>query len=294
VSLNRVIRGSFWLYVSGISSNFIAYIYWLLASKFVEPTAIGDAAAILGVVSIITGFFGFGISSGATRMFGRANGQGDLKSLSSYFSSTLLVSLAIQLIVAALVFLLGGFFNLVRLDAFFIAVLIAIGGWPYIMSALFSSILRTGAIALAAIVSTLLRLTLGIALLYAGTGFLGIMLAFIMTDVAYDAILLYLCRRVISFQRPSMAPVKEALKTGIPNWLPGLISTAGTWLGILGIHSLSGSYETGTYYIAFMISQIVYSLPLSFLGLMFPVLSGMEDGRKRATNRSVRLTLAII
>ncbi|MDD1775863.1 MAG: oligosaccharide flippase family protein [Candidatus Methanomethylicus sp.] len=294
LSLDKVIRGSFWLYLSGIASNFIAYIYWLLASRFVEPTAIGDAATIIGAVSIIVGFFGFGISSGATRMFGRANGQNDRTSLSSYFVSTLVVSVAFQLLAAVLVLTLGSLFGLTFLDTTFIAVLIAVSGWSGIVTSLFSSTLQTSAIALASIISTILRLTVGLGLLYLGTGFVGIMVAFILTDTIYDVIMLFFCRKLVSFPRPTVAPIKEALKTGIPYWLPALVSTAGTWLGILGIHSLSGSYETGTYYIAFMIASIVYSLPNSFLGLMFPLLSGMEDGRKRATNRSIRLTLAVI
>jgi O-antigen/teichoic acid export membrane protein len=293
MSLNRVLRGSFWLYISGISSNFIGYIYWFFASQFVEPTTIGDAAVILGIASMVSGVFSFGISSGATRMFGRANGQNDRKSLSSYFSSVLTANFLIQIVVAILAYLIGTFSPIMRFETIYIALLIAVGGWPGILSSLFSATLRTSAIALASIVSTLIRLVLGIALLYIGTGFLGIMLAYIIMDVVYDAILLYQSSRLVSFERPSITPVKEALTTGIPNWLPGLISTAGTWLGILGIYSFSGSQQTGIYYIAFNISSIICAIPLSLLGLMFPVLSGMEDGRKRATNRAIRLSFAI-
>jgi len=46
-------------------------------------------------------------------------------------------------------------------------------------------------------------------------------------------------------------------------------------------------------FIAFAIASIVYNLPTSILGLMFPVLSGMEDGRKRAISRTIQLSLAI-
>ena len=99
---------------------------------------------------------------------------------------------------------------------------------------------------------------------------------------------------IVTLVHPSISAAKEALKAGIPDWIPGLVATAGTWLGVLGVYSLSGSESTGTYYIAFMIASLVYSLPLSLLTLMFPVLSGMDDGRKRAVSRSVRLTLAII
>jgi O-antigen/teichoic acid export membrane protein len=48
MSLNRVHRSSLWLYASGITSSFLGYLYWLLASGFVPPSAIGDAAFIVG------------------------------------------------------------------------------------------------------------------------------------------------------------------------------------------------------------------------------------------------------
>jgi O-antigen/teichoic acid export membrane protein len=83
------------------------------------------------------------------------------------------------------------------------------------------------------------------------------------------------------------------LRAGIADYIPSLVASAGTWLGIIGIYGFVGSAETGTYYIAFSIALIVYSIPASLMALMFPVLSGMDDGRKRATNRAVRLSLAV-
>lgn len=112
------------------------------------------------------------------------------------------------------------------------------------------------------------------------------MAAYIVESVASDLIYFYKLRGVIKFMKPSLEPIKEVIKAGIPSWIPSLLTTAGTWLGVLGIYGLAGSNQTGNYYIAFMIASVLYSLPSSFLSLMlFPVLSGMDDGRKRATNK---------
>jgi O-antigen/teichoic acid export membrane protein len=294
MSLNRVIRGSFWLYVSGLASSFLGYLYWLLASQFVPPSTIGDAAAVIGVASLITAIFSLGISSGATRIFGQMFGQGDSNSLSVTFTSTLLSTIAINAFAASLFILLGSLLNLSRVDALYVAVLIVVNAFPHIPTALFNSLLRTSPIAISTIASSSLRLVLGIALLYAGTGFIGVIAAFIIAGVVQDVALLAMIRGLVSRTRPALSPVREALKAGIPAWIPSLIATAGSWVGILGVYGITGSQQAGTYYIAFNIAQIVYTLPLSFLGLMFPLLSGMEDGRKRATNRSVRLASAII
>jgi O-antigen/teichoic acid export membrane protein len=87
--------------------------------------------------------------------------------------------------------------------------------------------------------------------------------------------------------------MREIVRSGIPDYIPSLVSTAGAWLGIIGIYGFVGSAETGTYYIATSIASIVYSIPSSLMALMFPVLSGMEDGRKRAASRAIRLSLAM-
>lgn len=52
-------------------------------------------------------------------------------------------------------------------------------------------------------------------------------------------------------------------------------------------------FETGLYHIALAIALIVYALPRSIQGLMFPVLSGMKEGREKAISRVVNFSLAI-
>jgi O-antigen/teichoic acid export membrane protein len=294
MSLNRVIRGSFWLYVSGLTSNFLGYVYWLLASKFIPTSTVGDSAAVVAAVSLITSIFGLGLSSGATRLFGQAWGHNDRTSLDRFFFSNTVVNLAINGLAGLLVFVFGTVFGLTNFEIPYVTVFIILTAISVIPSSLFQSVLKTSAIALSTIISTILRLVIGIALLYVGMGFFGVMAGLALFYVAQDIILVVMLRGLVHRTSFSMSPSFEALKAGIPSWIPSMVSTAGTSLGVLGVYSLVGSAQAGTYYIAFSISQIVYTLPLSLLGLMFPVLSGMEDGRKRAINRSIRLVYVII
>jgi O-antigen/teichoic acid export membrane protein len=298
VSLSKVIRGSLWLYVSGVASNLLYYTYWLIASKFVSSSTIGTAAAALGIAILIAGIFNLGLALGATKLFGYVYGHNDQKSLNLYFSSTFALSLSIYSLVAILVlFLPPSIIGLSGNELLFVALLIISGysSWSHIVVSLFSSTIKTGTIALSNILSALLRLVIGTIFLMVGMDLTGVMAAYIVESVASDLIYFYKLRGVIKFMKPSLEPIKEVIKAGIPSWIPSLLTTAGTWLGVLGIYGLAGSNQTGNYYIAFMIASVLYSLPSSFLSLMlFPVLSGMDDGRKRATNKSVRLTCAVI
>jgi len=295
VSLNRVIRGSFWLYVSGISSNLLGYVYWLMASWFVPPSTIGESSAIVGVVSLISGLVSLGVSSGATRLFGKALAQPDSRrQLSSWFSSSLAVPLALYASAAVATLLAGPLLGVTQLQLPFVISLIILAAFPQVSGPLYNASLRTGVIALSSILSASFRLMLGLLLLYLGTGFAGVMLAFVIAGVVQHVVLAAALRGSISAARPSLPQAKETVMQGLPAYIPSLVATAGSWLGVLGIYAIAGSADAGTYYIAFTIASVVYSLPLTLLGLMFPVLSGMEDGRKRASARAVRLTSAII
>ncbi len=294
MSLNRVIRGSFWLYISGIVSSFVGYLFWLLASQFVHPSIVGDAAAIIALASLITSISSLGISSGATRMFGQAYGSNDRKGLSAVFASAFITSLAVSGSAALFISVIGTLIGLTQFTIPFITALFLLGSIPPVANALYNATLKTHIIALSTILATLARLALGLLLLYAETGFMGVMLAFIIAGMVQDVILLLASRRTVSATKPSLHLAKESIRQGLPSWVPSLVLTAGTQLGVIGVYGLAGATQAGTYYIAFQISQIVYTLPLSLLGLMFPILSGMRDGRKRSTSRSIRLTSVII
>ena len=38
-----------WLYVGGLLSSFLGYVYWLIASSFILPPIVGSAAAITSI-----------------------------------------------------------------------------------------------------------------------------------------------------------------------------------------------------------------------------------------------------
>ena len=71
------------------------------------------------------------------------------------------------------------------------------------------------------------------------------------------------------------------MKAGVASWLPAMIAVLGQQLGVLTLFGVKGASETGLYYVSFAIVGVVTGIGGSVLGLMMPVLSGMEDGRKR-------------
>jgi len=73
-----------------------------------------------------------------------------------------------------------------------------------------------------------------------------------------------------------------------------MIAVLGQQLGVLALLGIKGASETGLYYVSFAIMGVVTGLGGNVLGLMIPVLSGMEDGRKRACWRAIKISLVLV
>jgi len=300
-SLSSVIRGSFWLYVGGLFSSFLGYLYWFVASAFVSPSVVGLAAAVISLQSVLIGVFSFGLPTGIQRFIGLSKGENDYRRLYTYFFTSLFFTVFVNSVLALSIVVLSfaglGLFNLSSFDLSFVSILIVLGGWPSLFVSLFNSTLRTELTALSQALSSILRLIVGVLLLYIGLDFVGVMLGFMVASISVDGFLLFYGIKLFrSFKVKvslKFSSLKDALKAGMASWFPDVLMILGQSLGVLSIYGFIGGSETGLYYIAFAIASIVYILPGSVLGLMFPVLSGMRDGRKRAISRAVQFSLAI-
>jgi O-antigen/teichoic acid export membrane protein len=302
LALGRVLRGSVWLSLSSILASFFGFIYWLLVSPLVSPAAVGKAATILAIESLILSTLSLGIPTGIMRFLGRESGRRDPIMLGRYLYSSLIFILGLNLAAGAL-FLGLGLARIIPLDTesiIFVSILIFLGmnGWPLILSAFFNSILKTENVAITQFITGLTRILIGVPLVYLGLGLLGIMLGYIIAAAGNSLILLILARREIrrlgaEFSIAGHA-IKESIEAGLATWIPSILALAGQWLGVLGLSGFVGSYETGTYFIGYSITTGLLALPMSIISLMFPVLSGMEDGRKRAMGEAVRISSAIM
>lgn len=302
MALGRVLRGSIWLSLSSILANFFGFIYWLLVSPLVSPSTVGKAATILAVETLILSTLSLGVPTGVMRFLGREEGRQDPIMLGRYLYSSLIFVLGLNLASGAL-FLGLGLARIIPLDIesiFFISILMFIGmnGWPLILLAFFNSILKTENVAITQFITSISRILIGVPLVYLGLDFLGIMLGYVIAAGGSSLILSLLARRQIQKLGAKFSisghAIKEVIKAGLATWIPSILALTGQWLGVLGLSGFIGSYETGVYFIAYSIVSGLLAFPMNVVSLMFPIISGMEDGRKRAMGEAVRISSAIM
>ncbi len=238
-----------------------------------------------------------GIPSGVQRYFGKIFGSKDLSDLGLYMGSSLALLTVMELFGTCIVIAtyLLGFANLESPFVMMAVVLVLSTGLYGAFLPLFTSSLHTRSIFVLNGVGGLAKIVVGLALVYVGLGAIGATLGFVAQSILQiiGAATIW----IIVYGRPklrvSRTTMRELIVASLPSWIPGLFSVLSQWMGVLAVFGFRGSLETGLYYVAFAISLLVTSLSQVALSLMFPVLSGMDDGRKRAVWKAIKLSFAI-
>ena len=302
LSVGKVVKGGLWVYIGGFVTNIVGYAYWIIASRFVTPDVVGSASAIIALQGLLVIIISLGLPTGLRRFVGENYSSREFNRLGKYFFTNLLTTSILSfsvLIPLTFAYFLGiGFAGVTASNLLFIMFLVFFNGLTPVFMSLFDSMLKTTLTAFAQIFSAMIKIIIGILLLLLGWNFLAIMLTFLLSSLTVDIIL---TMGTISFYRKhELKPniereaVKELVVAGLPAWLPNILTVSGQSLAVLVVFNIIGETETGLYYLAYAIAAVVYAAPTSILGLMYPVLSGMKDGRKRAISQSTRLALAIV
>lgn len=295
LSLARVVQGGLWLYIDTLFTNFLGYLYWLLISRMAGPEAVGLASATMALCWLTSQIILLGVPTGVQRFFGMVFGSNKLPDLKKYLGSSLLMA-GVANSIGVVALFAGSRFGLLDIEYGFLVVaaaIIILYGFTSILFSLFISALRTSLTAFIHMVASVLKFIVGVSLVYIGWGGFGATMGFLFM---YVVSLISLCIGLRAMCNPislefSYTSFKEVLFAGLASWLPDLFNSMGSWLGVLVIFGFQGSIETGHYYVAFAIAGLVTAISQSVLSLMFPILSGMSDGRKRASWKAIKFTL---
>ncbi|NHI82921.1 MAG: hypothetical protein EAX81_01270 [Candidatus Thorarchaeota archaeon] len=299
LDLSNVIKSAVFIYIGGLVTNILGFVFWLVASSYVPPDVVGSASAIIALQALLMTIMTIGLPTGLRRFVGKGGSEERYDLISEYFATSmgvnLLLNLPVSLILIAAPALHYSGYGLSAIELAFVGTLILLSFWAPTLVSLFDSLLKTEITALAQVLSSIVKLLLGLMMLILGYGFLGVMMAFIAASITTDSVLLYHARnmfREFGYQpRFESDRIRELVESGLPAWIPNMLTIAGQSVAVLVIYGLVGESQTGLYYLAFAMAQVVYTIPTSIQSLMYPVLSGMKSGREDAIRRTTRVSL---
>ena len=282
--ISRVVRASIWLYVSQLVYQVSGFVYWLLLGYLIGPGELGEATAALGIASTISGLLSLGLGQGVTRFVG----SGDLGTAAWALKLLPILSLIAFSSSTAVCALMGIALSL-GLVAGLTATLTLVNG---VLAGFARGLLETRPIALSTAAGHLVKVAVGVSLVWAGLGSLGVATGYLFRHItAFIVLLAFLLPSVKVLE--ASGSLRELLSVGIAAYTPNVIITLGTWLGILVLYGGVGAVETGLYYVASVLSGVIIGVPATVLGLMMPYLSGVKSGREKLASKALRISLAV-
>lgn len=290
------------LYLEIAGGAVLGYVYWFAITKLAGADILGTVSAMASFATLITILMGVGIPAGATIFLGKAYAERQDDEFSMFFTSSL-ISLGVSSLlgVAVVLLLRGQLQTLIGLPVTFLylaCLVVFLTGIASIFRTVFICVQRAQVIPFSMILGGVARLGVGIPLVLLGWGALGAGIGYTMVAIINFVLLLgFLKLGPISLTQSrstfNVKAAKEVINAGSVYWMPRVMLNIGSQLGILIVYGIRGAAETGFYFIAYAIFSVVQAIPMSIWGAMFPVLSGMSDGRKRLTWRGIKLGLAV-
>ena len=294
-TVSHIVRGGVWLYLSNIVGNVSGLLYWLVILAVGGSAILGYTSATIGLSTLVAGIASLGIPLGLQRFIGKSLGENNVAKVREYFWTSLTFMLTIYFIaslVLATIGLAGFSFGNFLPEMFLLAAFLTLlNPLSTIIGSLFSSHIRTEYLLLGTILGNIGKFALGVTLVtLAGLGWIGATLGYAVIPISILIVgLAFIAKHVgftLTFKKKCLVDV---LKAGLVGWLPGIIVLAGQWLSVLAVFGFAGASITGHFYIAFTLASAVLLISTSLSSLLLPALSGMADGRKRATWKAFKI-----
>jgi O-antigen/teichoic acid export membrane protein len=263
--------------------------------RILSPANVGNytfAIVLVGYFEIITNF---GLNTLLTREVSRDRSQGN-----TYLSHTailrLLLCLAAAPILALVLALWAGFIGLTP-ETIWAVVLLALalvpGNIATALSAVFYAHERMEYPAMVSVLTTFVKVALGVAALLAGYGIVGLAGIAVVTNVITMAIFIYLVPRHFFQPTPVFSGnlAKGILSTSWPLMLNHILATMFFRVDVLVMQATRTSQELGYYGTAYKFIDGLNVIPSTFTLALFPVLSRYATTARHSFLRAYTLAI---
>ncbi len=276
------------------------YIFWFIISKMTTTDTLGSASTMVSLATIFSMVSTIGVPTGVQRFLGKIFSEQKIKDAGVFVKSSFAIVTAGLVGCIAFIFVTTDFFhNIFQIDhnlmLIFVVIIVSTSIYNLLRSIIIAS-LKTKMLPGITIFSATLKIILGVILVLMGFGSQGITVGFALFPVL-AAVLFYVALRSILKTSQTISEVKfkssvkGTLSASLASWIPTLVTTIGSQLGTIVVFGSQGASHAGIYFIAFSIFTAVSAITSVLLSISYPVLSGMQDGRKTFAWRVTRISL---
>ena len=261
------------------------WLYWLVISKLVSVSDVGQSTAVYSLVVLIGSIVGLGLEYPLLKKSSTAR--------STIVISAIFIELTITIAVVPFIIYTLEDLHLEALQSYtMIALVMLISiSLGYVARYALLGISASKTILVIDTISTAIKFVTGYFLVLAGFGALGVLLSFMLQAVLAACIALYLVHNIFGFSLGGFKHVKDTFKEGIVN-MPSIFSrTLIVSLSVVLLASFGiASSEIGIFYIALMISVVAGGLISSMAYMVIPASSMTQTD---LTSGSIRIGISL-
>ncbi len=307
INKKTVGKGVFYLYIEAISTMFSGFLFWLILSKITTPEVIGISSTIISIITIFSFVSVIGTQGGIQRYLVKSIAEKKIDDIKGIInSSVLIISLGIA---GSSIFILAFkdfIFNSFNLDLpLFIIIILTMGltTMAALLRAINMSAMQTKSITTSSILSTLVKLSVALTLVFIGSEVYGILIGYMLSPIITCTLLYTTIKRKILKQNEnktiekrtigSFRLLREIFIAGTSFWIPGSINTIGSQLGTILVFVADSASNAGIYFLSFSIVTGITMLNTVLSTIAYPTISSMQDGRKGAVWRFMKMSLVL-
>lgn len=285
MSHEKFMNSSIFLFLDLIVVAAGGWLYWLVISKLVSVSDVGQSTAVYSLVVLIGSIVGLGLEYPLLKKSSTAR--------STIVGSAIFIELTITIAVVPFIIYTLEHLHLEALQSYtMIALVMLISiSLGYVARYALLGISASKTILVIDTISTAIKFVAGYFLVLAGFGALGVLLSFMLQAVLAACIALYLVHNIFGFSLGGFKHIKDTFKEGIVN-MPSIFSrTLIVSLSVVLLASFGiASSEIGVFYIALMISVVAGGLISSMAYMVIPASSMTQTD---LTSGSIRIGISL-
>ena len=285
MSHEKFMNSSMFLFMDLIVVAAGGWLYWLVISKLVPISDVGQSTAVYSLVVLISTIVGLGLEYPLLKKSSTAH--------SKIVGSAVLIELTIAIAVMPFIIYTLKDMNLESLQSYTIISLVMVISITQGFVARYAllGISASKNVLVIDIITTFVKFAAGYLLVLSGFGALGVLLSFMLQALLTACIALSLVHKIFGFSFGGFKYIKDTFKEGIVN-MPSIFSrTLIVTLSVVLLASFGiSSSEIGIFYIALMISVVAGGLISSTAYMVIPASSMAQTD---LTSGSIRIGVSL-
>lgn len=298
---NEVGKGAIYLYIQLIASMISGYIFLILLARITTTEIIGTFSLLVSISEIFANIAIIGLPDSIQKFVGKTFLQHKRADAKAFVKiSFIFLSLGVSAICLMTLFIRNwissvfgiSFHLIIIIDLLIISYALYLALYSIVVASL-----RTKVLPIIIIISSIAKVILSIVLVLFGYGVLGLALGYtffgqILSSILLGISIVKLFKSSSQDSKPEIllrTASRNLLAGGMVAWIPVLITTLGIDLGTLVLYNTYGSYQSGVYFIVLAIANAVNAIVYTIFTIALPVMSSMNDGRKRFAWQTIRI-----